>query len=183
MAYDGNVFFIGNFDEDMETDLLIPLTREIQRQSVQEFGRIDLYINSIGGSLYLLQHLVELVELAKRNGVMVRTMVMSMAFSAGSLLAITGTPGERYIAKNAEHLIHYGNGGYASSTPVQVKRHTDRLTREFKWSIAHYTKYANVPNLEENMADDHFYVPAAKCIKYGLADFYLDKLDIGFADD
>jgi ATP-dependent protease ClpP protease subunit len=175
---DGNLFFIGDFDENMESELLLPLTREIQRQRVSDNGRIDLYINSVGGSLYLLQHLIELVELAKREGIVVRTMVMSMAYSSASLLAITGS--ERYIARNAEHLIHYGNGGYASATPVQAKRQNDKLAREFKWNVNHYKKYSNVPNLEKNMEDDNFYVTAPNAIKWGLADFYLDKLDIGY---
>lgn len=177
MFNDGNLFFIGDFDENMESDLLIPLTREIQVQRTAEIPRIDLYINSVGGSLYLLQHLIELIEIAKREGITVRTMVMSNAYSAGSLLAITGS--ERYIAKSAEHLVHYGNGGYASATPVQAKRQSDKMNREFKWNINHYKKYANIPNLEKNMEDDNFYITARDCIRWGLADFYLDKLDIG----
>lgn len=179
MRYDENVFFIGDFDESME-DLLIPLTREIQRQRALDNGQLDLYINSIGGGLYLLQHIIELVELAKADGVKVRTIVTSMAYSAGSLLAITGT--ERYIARGAEHLIHYGQGGYASATPVQAKRQNEKLNREFKWNVDHYKKYADVPNLEKKMADDNFYITADKCIKWGLADYYMDELDLGNAE-
>lgn len=178
---DGNLFFIGDFDESMESELLIPLTKEIQHQRTMENGRIDLYINSVGGNLYLLQHLIELVELAKREGICVRTMVMSMAYSAGSMLAITGS--ERYIAKSAEHLIHYGNGGYASATPVQEKRQSDKMKREFKWNLNHYKKYAAIPGLEEKMSDDNYYITAPNCIKWGLSDFYLDKLDIGYVTE
>lgn len=178
---DGNLFFIGDFEESMESELLIPLTKEIQKQRQEENGRIDLYINSVGGNLYLLQHIIELVELAKSEDIAVRTIVMSMAYSAGSLLAITGS--ERYIAKSAEHLIHYGNGGYASATPVQAKRQNDKLAREFGWCINHYKQYSNVPNLEKKMADDNFYVTSDKCIKWGLADFYLDELDIGYPSE
>lgn len=180
MRYDGNVFFIGDFDDSME-DLLIPLTREIQRQQLEEDARIDLYISSIGGNLYLLQHLTELIEKAKSLDINVRTIVPSMAWSAGSLLAITGS--ERYIGRGAEHLIHYGAGGYASATPVQIKRQSDKLKREFEWNINQYKKHCNIPKLEKKMADDNFYVPADKCIKWGLADFYMDELDIGYPDE
>lgn len=178
---DGNLFFIGDFEENMEDELLIPLTKEIQHQRTVDNGRIDLYINSVGGGLYLLQHLVELVEIAKREGIVVRTMVMSMAYSAGSLLAVTGS--ERYIGRHAEHLIHYGNGGYASATPVQAKRQNDKLNREFKWCVSHYKKYSNIPDLEKHMSDDNFYVTSANAIKWGLADFYVDKLDIGYVSE
>lgn len=178
MKYDGNVFFIGDFDEAMEDEIIVPLTREIQRQRLEADPHIDLYINSVGGNLYLLQHLVELVEQAKQSDVMVRTMVMSMAFSAGSLLAITGD--QRYIARSAEHMIHYGSGGYASASPKQIQVHGDRLHREFKWGYNHYKKYANIPKLKNKMANDNYYITADKCIEWGLADFYMDELDIGY---
>jgi len=181
LKYDGNVFFIGDFEPAMEDELIIPLTREIQRQRVLEDGRIDLHINSQGGNFYLMQHLVNLVEIAKRSGVRVRTMVFSMAYSAGSMLAVTGD--ERYIAQGAEHLIHYGSNGGVAATPVQAKRMALSNSRAFKYNVKHYQKYCNVPNLEENMSDDNFYVTASQAIKWGMADFYMDKLDIGYADD
>lgn len=181
MKYDGNVFFIGDFDPAMEDELIIPLTREIQRQRVREDGRIDLHINSSGGNFYLMQHLVQLVEKAKQHGINVRTMVFSMAYSAGSMLAITGS--ERYIARGAEHLIHYGSNGGVNTTPVQAKRQAMSNDRAFRFNVNHYKKYSNVPDLEKNIADDNFYVTAQQAIKWGLADFYMEKLDIGYADD
>jgi ATP-dependent protease ClpP protease subunit len=165
----------------MEDELILPLTREIQRQRNIEDGRIDLHINSTGGNFYLMMHLVELVEIAKRAGVQVRTMVFSMAYSAGSMLAITGD--ERYIARGAEHLIHYGSNGGVNTTPVQAKRQAMSNDRAFRYNVKHYEKYANVPNLEQNIADDNFYVTAAQAIKWNMADFYMDKLDIGYTSD
>jgi ATP-dependent protease ClpP protease subunit len=178
---DGNVFFIGDFDDSMETDIIIPLTKEIQKQRVIEDGHIDLYINSTGGAYYLMMHLVELVEKAKQSGVNVRTMVMSMAYSAGSMLAVTGS--ERYIAKGAEHLIHYGSNGGVNTTPLQAKRQAASNTRAFKYNVNHYKKYCDIPDLEEQLADDNFYITASQCIKWGLADFYWNKFDIGYAND
>lgn len=176
---DGNIFFVGDFEESMESELIIPLTRQIQKERSNKNGRIDLYINSFGGGLYLVQHLIELVEMAKRDGTVVRTMVMSAAYSAGSILAITGTPGERYIAKDAQHLLHYGQNGSINSTPTQVERQSEYNNSMFRWNVNHYKKYADVPNLEEQMSDDHFFVTARNAIKWGLADKYLEKFDMG----
>lgn len=182
MKYDGNLFFIGDFDESME-DILVPFTREIQRQRTVEGGFIDLHINSTGGNFYLMQHLVNLVEKAKDSGVVIRTAVFSMAYSAGSMLAIAGTPGERYIAKGAEHLIHYGSNGGVNTTPVQAKRQAMSNERAFRYNVAHYKKYANVPDLEKNIADDNFYVTAAQAIKWNMADSYLGKMNIGYLEE
>lgn len=177
---EGNVFILNDFDDTMEGNVVMPLTLEVQKQSKLRDGQIDLYINSFGGYVHLVNHIIELVEIAKRNDVIVRTIVPSAAFSAGSMLAITGTPGERYIARDAEHLIHYGTAmGTREETPKQVERWSQYKTRDFKRSLVHYQKYANVPNLDVEMMDDGWFIPAAKCIKYKLADKFMDKFDIG----
>jgi ATP-dependent protease ClpP protease subunit len=177
---DGNVFLITDFDDGMEAGLVIPLIREIQKQREYKYGRIDLHINSWGGYAHLVDQLTELVEVAKGEGITVRTIVPAIAFSAGSMLAITGTPGERYIARNANHLVHYGRTGSSESTPLQIERFHAWKKADFKNVIKHYNKYSAVPNIEDHLNDDGFFIKASDCIKWGLADKYLDKFDIGY---
>ena len=177
---EGNTFLITEIDESMESDILVPLTKEIKKQRLLRDGMIDLYINSNGGFVYITQHIIELMEMAKRLDITVRTMVMSMAYSGGSMLAIAGTPGERYIARDAEHLIHYGMNGGVNTTPLNLARQHESNNRSFKWNVNHYKKYANVPDLEMHMADDNFYITSSNSIKWGLADRYMDKFDIGY---
>lgn len=106
LNYEENTFFINDVDDNLERDIVVPLIREIEKQSKLKDGRIDLWVNSYGGYAHLAFQIVSLMELAKRNGVLVRTMVSSLAYSAGSVIAIAGTPGHRYIDKDAEHLLH-----------------------------------------------------------------------------
>jgi len=176
---EGNIFVMNDFDDNMESSIVLPLTLEVQKQSQLRNGQIDIYVNSFGGYAHLVSHIIELVEIAKRNDVVVRTIVPSIAFSAGSMLAITGTPGHRYISRDGEHLIHHGSTGSMETTPTQIERFTQWKKRGFDLNLKHYKKYANVPNLDTEMLDDGFFVPANKCIKYGLADKYMDKFDIG----
>lgn len=176
---EGNIFVLNDFDDNMEGNIVLDLTLQVQEQAkVKDGGIIDLWINSFGGYAHLVFHLIELVELAKSNGTVVRTIVPSVAFSAGSMLAITGTPGERYIAKNGEHLIHYGRTGSMEETPKQIERFATYKKRDFKNTIAHYQKYANVPNIDTEMMDNGWFLPAKACISGGLADKYMDKFDI-----
>lgn len=175
---EGNVFFISDFDDALEGSVILPLTEQISKQSALRDGRIDLYINSVGGYLHLLRHLVELVEIAKAQDVVVRTIVPEMAFSAGSMLAITGTPGERYIGREAEHLIHYGQIMSFETTPEQIKRFTAFKERKMKSNLLHYKKYADVPDIDTKMLDDGFFVPARQAIKWNLADKYMDKMEV-----
>lgn len=173
-----NVFILNDFDDSMESNLVLDLTLEVEKQATKIDGHIDLWVNSFGGYTHLVNHMIQLLEIAKRNGVTVRTMVPAIAFSAGSMIAIAGSPGERYIARDAEHLIHYGRTmGTQEETPKQVERWSAYKDRDFKRLFAHYQKHANVPNLDTEMMDDGFFIPAAKCLKFGLADKYLDKFD------
>lgn len=176
--YEENRFFIGDFDDSLENSILIPLTEEIAKQSKEKDGRIDLYVNSCGGYLHLVNHMTELVELAKSNGVVVRTIVPDIAFSAGSMLAITGTVGERYIGKRAEHLIHYGQIMSFETTEEQIDRFSAHKKRIFRGNYEHYMKYCSVPGLDQKMLDDGYFVTAKEAIKWGMADKYMEKLDI-----
>ena len=177
---EGNVFFVGDFDDNAERELVLPLTKEIQKQRRLRDGRIDLYINSFGGYAHLLEHLVALVEIAKREDIVVRTIVPGVAFSAGSMLAVTGTPGQRYIAHTGNHLLHYGQIGSSESTPLQIDRFWEWKKSDFENTVKHYERYSEVPNIRDHIADDGFFVKASNCIKYKLADKYIEKFDIGF---
>lgn len=184
MYNEGNVFTLFDFDDNMESNIPLALTKEIQEQRKRKNGHIDLYINSFGGYRHLVFQLISLVELAKREGIVVRTIVPDIAYSAGSILAITGTPGERYIEKTAEHLIHYGSTGSMETTPEQVERNTIQKREGFKKIRQHYEKYTDIPSDELNllMNDDSAFINARKCIQWGLADKYMEKFDIGPAD-
>lgn len=176
--YEGNTFFINDVDDSLETDMIVPLIKEIENQSKRSNGRIDIWVNSFGGYAHLAFQIVSLMELAKRNDIVVRTMVNSVAYSAGSIIAIAGTPGERYIDKDAEHLLHLGYTGSGESTVQQLERNYAQKNGHFKHILNHYNKYADVPDLETHLSDDSFFVNSAKCIKYKLADKYLEKFVI-----
>lgn len=178
--HDGrNTFYIGEFDEEIEQNVIIPLTHAVRQQSEIKDGRLDLYINSYGGNAHILMHMVELVEIAKRSGVVVRTIVTSAAYSAGSMLAVAGTEGERYMAKNAMHLVHYGNTGIRSEeTPVQTQRRYNADQMMFKQVLDHYNKYCDIPDLEDNIQDDNWYITAQQAKRYKMTDKFLDKFDL-----
>lgn len=173
--FDGtNTFYIGEFDGNVE-ELAMPLTRVIKNQAERVDGHVDLFITSYGGNADVCQHFVELVEIGKAHGVTMRTIVPSAAYSAGSYLAVAGTKGERYIGRSAQHLVHYGQIGGASSTPTQQERNGAYHSHFFKQTLSHYKKYCDIPDLEKHLSDDGFFILANKCLRWGLADKYLDK--------
>lgn len=171
-----NHFYLGDFDEEMEREIILPLTLEVKRQARYKDGRIDLIINSYGGLADLAFHMVDLMDIAKRDGVVVRTYVPSAAYSAGSVVAVAGTVGERYIARDAQHLAHYGVIGDVASTPTQLHRSTSRAGKFFKKVVSHYQNYCDIPNLEEHILDDNWYISAQQAKSWKMADKYSDKM-------
>lgn len=175
---DGNQFFIlGEFDKSINEEIVLPLTKKIKELEKQRDAEIEIIINSNGGDSGICMHLVDLIEIAKRKDIMVKTVVRHYAFSAGSMLAAAGSPDHRYIAPAAEHLIHYGTiNGWSNHTPTQLERESKFFQRWFKSIAAHYRKYANVPDLEKHIKDDNFFIDAKTAIRWKLADKLTYKL-------
>lgn len=174
---DKKFYILGDFNDEVKKQIAVPLTKKIEELSKVKDAEIEVWINSPGGDGYLVMHLVQLIEMAKSKGIKVKTVVPQFAFSCGSILAITGTVGERYIGNTAEHLPHYGaiNAGWRY-TPLQIERTAEFSKRWFGYILAHYQKYSKIPKLEEQMKDDNFFIPADKCIEWGLADKYMGDL-------
>ena len=177
---DGNKFYIlGQFNDEFNKNIIVPMTRKIEELSLLRNPVMDIYINSPGGNGYIVMHLIHLIEQAKAKDIKVRTIVPSYAYSAGSMLAITGTKGERYIGDTAEHLVHYGyQHGWAEYTPLQIERNAAQKKRWFEQLLNHYKKYSNIPSIEQKLKDDSYFIPTDKCIKWGLADKYMSEMSI-----
>lgn len=175
----GNTFYIGEFDGDMEANVIIPFTLAVKHQLAKRNGRLNLYVNSYGGNASIAFHMVELIEMAKRNDVTVRTIVTSAAYSAGSILAVCGSPGERYIAKDAQHLAHYGFSPRGEDgTPEQAKRNHKATQVFFKQVYEHYDKYCAIPNLKENLLVDDWYISSKEALRWKMADKLITKFQI-----
>lgn len=174
---DRDIYVVTAFNEEMEQEIipyLISLANKAQRDANP--APVTFWINSYGGYTDVMWSLVEAIELLKRNRVTVRTVVTATAYSCGSMLAISGSAGERYISHNAEHLLHLGSANTRVTTELQLERESAWLKRHFERIVSHYEKYAKVPDLREHLRDDGFFVPARNAIKYGLADKFTDKL-------
>lgn len=175
----GNKFFIlHEFNDKLREGIVIPLTNKIEELSkLKDPGMIEFHINSHGGDSELCLHIMHLIELAKAKGIKVRTINMDTAFSAGSIIAVAGTPGERYVAKTAEYCLHYGTHyGWPEHTPTQTERNADHKKRHFARLKGIYEKYCKIPDLEEHLKDDSFFVTAQQALKWSLADKYLEDI-------
>lgn len=173
-----NAYLYGDVDYDWRESIIIPLYEKLDSLTRMKEPSATFYISSNGGYTSLMWDIVEWMERAKASEVTVRTVVTSHAYSAGSVIAVSGSAGERYIGKRASHLIHYGQGGgYLQTTPLQVERDAKFMKRHFATILAHYKAYCDIPDLTKLMMDDGLTFNAAESIKYKLADKYTAALE------
>jgi ATP-dependent Clp protease protease subunit len=135
---------------------------------------IHFYINSPGGSVTAGMSIYDTMQFIQCP---VHTIVMGQAASMGSLLAMAGEKGHRYILPNARHMIHQplgGASGQATDVEIQARellRWKDVLTNIY---ATHTPKTYEV--LKADMERDNF-MTAEQAVAYGLADKVISKRD------
>lgn len=169
-----NIIYIHDeFDDSISNNVISFFDKLILSESSKREGKIVIDINSIGGSAWQLKSLLMRVEKAKSLGIIVETRVSAIAYSCGSMLACSGTKGHRFISEHAEHLCHLGRGGFIAETDKQLDRQSQRIKKHFDFVRDLYKKYAAIPNLNQVIKDDSFFVYGKQIIDYQLADkFY-----------
>lgn len=128
---------------------------------------VSLYINSPGGSVTAGMAIYDTMQFIKPE---VHTIVMGQAASMGSLLAMAGTPGQRFILPNARHMIHQPLGG-ASGQATDVEIQARELLRWKSVLTDIYVTHTgrDRDTLARDMERD-FFMTAAEAVDYGLAD-------------
>ena len=164
------VYIFGEFDADMTEHIIAPLATLIETKKTVKDATITVHINSNGGYAKYAWSIIGLLNSAKGAGIKVKTVVHADAYSCGSLVAVAGTVGERYIMPNAKHLLHCGSAGIVPKTHLQLERGTEWIKHHFDSIIAHYQKHAKVPHLKAKLKDDEYFVYANDCVKFKLAD-------------
>ena len=121
---DNNVYIRTYTDDDKCADVISGLSRFEQKTQfkpntgsniIAPYEKIsdnqpnlNVYITSDGGDLFVARAIITLFNMLQAKGVIIRTYNLSYAASAASAIAISGTPGYRYMAHDAYNFIHFG---------------------------------------------------------------------------
>ncbi|MDR1521392.1 MAG: ATP-dependent Clp endopeptidase proteolytic subunit ClpP [Streptococcaceae bacterium] len=128
---------------------------------------IYLYINSPGGSVTAGFAIYDTMNFIKSD---VQTIVLGMAASMGSFLAIAGTKGKRYALPNAEIMIHQPLGGaQGQATEIEIAARHILKTRE-KLNAILAEKTGQPIEIIEKDTDRDNYMSAQEAKEYGLID-------------
>lgn len=163
-------FFVTDDFDQVLLDRLDVFYESVDEESSKKAGRIDVIVCSDGGEVDVLKAYIDAFDTAKRQDVVVATHVSGLAASCGSLLAINGSPGYRTISKHSYHYVHTGMAGAVGRNEVELERFSNVAKEHYRFVRDQYRRYANIPNLDEELRNDHLFVNASQAKRWGLVD-------------
>jgi len=193
---DNKAYILGSFDDKEMRDFIGNLNSLIHKMPTMPIYKIgtkitspydtkdiknpilDIYIDSNGGNSRMLFDIITLLSIAKARGAIIRTTVLSSAFSCGSLLAIHGTPGFRIMSTNAEHMVHYGRSvvSYTSESQKDSLLARNQHERDRMWRM--YKTHTKIPAKILNELKTHSegkYFTAEEYLQNGMCDWIISE--------
>ena len=159
-------FDVENMTEEEKIEFIENLEDVINEYEVKK-PEITLIINSPGGEY---DHLIQIYDTIQLLDASVRTVVNGSAFSAGAILAISGTCGKRYITPNSRlmfHAVSMGMEGKVQDTRVDLKE-AERLNHQMAQLIKHHTGIAD--DKVQLYTDRDIYITPEEAVKLKMID-------------
>lgn len=161
--------------DDATIDIALYIRKwNAEDKNIKPEGRkpIKIFINSDGGSVDTVLHIIDMIKLSKTP---VYTIGMGRVYSAGGLLLMAGH--KRYIFTHTSCLIHDGSSGAIGSIGKMLDNleFTKRLEEKMKQYILTSTK------ITEEMYDQNYrrdwFMFSDEMIELGIADEIVTDLD------
>ena len=138
---------------------------------------LTIELQTPGGSIMQMWRIVALMDDFKRSGGTVKCLVKGFCASAGFILLNNASPGQRFVAPNAEIMWHEVQSletifGYKVSSPsdkedeARILRHFQDNGNGFLASKGKITK----EELDEKIRKREWWMTGQECIKHGFAD-------------
>lgn len=171
----GMFFICGEIDETLPYTIIAPLIREIKKRMIQTNPQpIEFYITSDGGYLDMAFDLITWFEHAKNCGVEIHTYVTSVAFSAASLIAVSGH--HRFGSVRAYHGLHFARGYEYSHNPLMSDRNNENMKFLQAELIKVYQNRTKLEDIEGKLIADNFMVNGGEdLLKFGLIDELIEN--------
>ena len=137
---------------------------------------LEVYLQTPGGTVSIAKSIMSLFKMARAKGAIIKTINLSAAASCGSLLAVSGTKGYRYMAEDAYNLIHYGSRGGASTRDGEAERMlqtNNEITNSLKKIYLDNTQLSLKEINKYFTFEDTGRLNAKACLEKGICDFVI----------
>ena len=140
---------------------------------IEERKPVYIYILSYGGQLDQIMTLIDVINISKMK---IKTINLGVCASAGCLLLMSGTKGERYAVKNSWGLVHQGSGS-SCGTAVQVEAQTQNYKKILEMVKKLILEKTNItPTQYSKKKLQEWYVYGEDMIKLGIVDHIVDDI-------
>lgn len=165
-------------DEEITTDsleyakLILGWNREDKNKPVEERKPIRLIFFSPGGSLYVNNTLIDIIEISKTP---VYGYNAGQAFSAACFIFLSCH--KRYCLKNASFLLHKGSA-YFEGTSGEVDAWKNEYDRRLNNLVSYTCSKTNADEDEvrEKIVND-WYISAEEAHEWGMVDQIIENID------
>lgn len=143
----------------------------IELSSNDEVKIIPVLINSYGGSVHNLLAMIDIIKSANKP---VATIGVGKVMSAGTVLLASGTPGYRYVAQNADIMIHeVSSMSWGKNTELQNDaKNTKKLNTKLLEMLSKFCKKDNnfFKSKLKKYSNVDWFISAKNCKDLGLVD-------------
>ena len=141
------------------------------REDLEDDADIEFFICSGGGSVNDMFSVYDLMQVVKANRD-IATFGYGRVYSAAVLLLAAGTPGKRYMAKNARMMIHHCSSNAAGTHP-DIRANFDELKKVEDMMVEALAEHSalsvgEIYNIMSRNTDEFF--SAADALEMGLVD-------------
>ena len=138
-----------------------------------ERPEFTLVINSVGGEY---DHMIQIYDTLQLLDIDVRTIVSGAAFSAAAWLAISGTPGKRYITPTSRLMFHSASSGTEGKvTDMKIDfKEMERLNIVLKGLLVKHTNITEDKALK--LVDRDYYMLPQEALQEGIVDEMVTKI-------
>lgn len=150
------------------------LWKNLQVIKITKPKLLRIHLFSFGGSVFDAMAMIGLIEEIQRNGTVVEIRAKGLAASAGLILLVSGTPGYRYLDKNAMVMFHE----LQSFTFLKVETPTSKedeakVLRKIQDKVNRYITSKSKLSFEElcgKIKSKEVWYDAEEAVAIGLAD-------------
>lgn len=166
------VFLLDEISQSTCFALIGDLTNYVMTEDRSKEKVLNIIINSPGGDVSTMITLLGLINIAKLNGILVRSYILGTAASAASMIAVQAD--ERYMTNLSQHFIHFGTVVSVTSKESEIEK-VYLQTKEHSKTVQDLYVEASGGKLtkqmlEEIQKDERGYIGAKDCVRFGLCD-------------
>lgn len=164
------IYLFGDIDDSIMEKVVPEMLQKIDELKNEKDPHLDIYIDSNGGFYNVTFSFLNVMNIARENGIHINSYIMSSAFSGASLIACYADT--RYMNKYGIIGIHYGTAHFIASTRLQSDRVIENVKEHFNTIEEVYLENSNISleEIKEYMRDEQCQFNAETALKLGLID-------------